>query len=41
MKLLVLVDDMILRQDTSNGLITGIGFHNCVKVSIELDDDGS
>ena len=39
-KLLASVDDMVLRQDTSNCLIASIGFHNCVKDSIELGEDG-
>ena len=41
MKLLVSVDNVILREDTSNGLITSIGFHDCLESSVELGKDGS
>ena len=41
MKLLAFVDDMVLRQDTSNSLIAGISFHDCLKGSIKLGEDGS
>ena len=34
-KLLESVDDMVLRQDTSNCLIASIGFYDCLKGSIE------
>ena len=41
MKLFASVDDVVLRQDTSNCLIAGISFHNCLKGSIKLGEDGS
>ena len=41
MKLLTSVDDMVLRQDTSNCLIASISFHDCLKGSIKLGKDGS
>ena len=41
MKLLASIDDMVLRQDTSNCLIASFGFHNYLKGSIELGEDGS
>ena len=40
MKLLASVDDMVLRQDTSDCLIASISFHNCLKGSIKLGEDG-
>ena len=40
MKLLRFVDELVLRQDTSNCLIANIGFHNCLQGSIELSEDG-
>ena len=39
MKLLAFVDDLVLRQDTSNCLIASISFHNCLKRSIKLGED--
>ena len=41
MYLLASVDNVVLRQDTSNCLIGGINFHDCLKVSVELVEDGS
>ena len=41
MKLLASVDDVVLRQDTSNSLIASISFHDCLKGSIELGEEGS
>ena len=40
-KLLASGDDMVLREDTSNCLIASIGFYDCRKGSIKLDEDGS
>ena len=40
MKVLASVDDVVLRHDTSNCLIAGISFHDCVEGSIELGEDG-
>ena len=40
-KLYVFVDDVILRQDTSNCFIASIDFHDCLDGSIELVKDGS
>ena len=40
MELLASVDDMVLRQDTSNCLIAGIRSHDYLKGSIELSKDG-
>ena len=40
-KLLASVNNMILRQDTSNWLIAPSGFRRSRKVSIELGEDGS
>ena len=39
MKLLTSVDDMILSQDISFGLIASLGFYNCLMVSINLGED--
>ena len=41
MKLLASVDDVVLRQDTSNCLIASISFHDCLNSSIKLGEDGS
>ena len=41
MKLLASVDDVVLRQDTSNCLIASIRFYDCLKGSIKLGKDGS
>ena len=41
MKLVASIDDMVLRQDTSDCLIASISFHDCHKGSIELGEDGS
>ena len=35
-KLLCSVDNVVLRQDTCNGLLAGISFHNSLKGTIEL-----
>ena len=41
MKLFASVDDMVLRQDTSNCLISSVGFSDCLEGSIELCEHGS
>ena len=41
MKLLASADYVLLKQDTSNCLLARINFHNCLKCSIELGEDGS
>ena len=41
MKLLAYVDNVVLRQDTSNCLIASISFHDWSKGSIKLDVDRS
>ena len=41
MELLAFVDDMVLRQNTSNCLIAGISFHDCLKGSIKLGENRS
>ena len=41
MKLFASVDDVVLRQDTSNCLIARISFHDCLESSIKLSEDGS
>ena len=41
MKLLASVDNMVLRQDTSNCLIASISLYNCVEDSVKLGNDGS
>ena len=38
-KLLCSVDNMVLRQDTRNSLIAGIGFHDGLKGMVELRED--
>ena len=40
-KLLASIDDVVLRQDTSNCMITKIRFHYCLMDSVELGKDGS
>ena len=40
-ELLASVDDLVLRQDTSNYFIAGISFHDYCKSSIELGEDGT
>ena len=41
MKLFASADDMVLRQDTSNCLIASVSFHDCLKGSIEMCENGS
>ena len=41
MKLLASVDDMVLRQYTSNSLVASITIHKCLEGSIEFGEDGS
>ena len=41
MQVLVYVEDVVLREDTSNCLIACISFHDCLKGSIKLGEDGS
>ena len=41
MNLLASVDNVVLRQDTRNCLITSISFHDCLQGSVELLEDGS
>ena len=41
MKLLASVDDMVLRQNTSNCLIARISSHDCLEGTDELGEDGS
>ena len=38
-KLLCFVDNVVLRRDTCNSFIAGIGFHNGLKGTIELRKD--
>ena len=38
-KLLCSVDNVVLRQDTCNSLITGISFHDGLKGTVELCED--
>ena len=41
MKLFVSIDDLVLRQNTNNCLITSVGFHKCLKGSVKLGEDES
>ena len=41
MKLFASVDRVVLKQETSNGLVASIAFYNCLEVSVELGEDGS
>ena len=38
-KLLSTVDNVVLQQDTCNGMVAGIGFQNSLKRMIELSED--
>ena len=35
-KMFACIDDMVLTQDTINCIITSIGFHDCLEISIEF-----
>ena len=40
MEVFASVADVVLREDTSNCLIASMGFYDCPKGSMQLDEDG-